>query len=112
MRLPEPDFVRPVAEVLSAIVEAIVRPPEVLFWITMRSAPEAPRSVPPVIVLVFAPTALVTRMPPEVIVFAPASVTELAPAALNRRLLVVAPLDGDELVVTVVLLPEVQVSLA
>ena len=98
------------AEPLSAIVEAIVRPPEVLFWWIMRSAPAAPRSVPPVIVDVRAPTVLVTRMPPEVIVFEPASVTVRVVPKLNRRLLVVASLEGEEFVVTVVLLPADQVS--
>ena len=86
-----PDFVRPVAEPLSAMVEAIVRPPKalVLFWITTRSAPAAPTSVPPVIEVALLPTALVSRMPPEesVSVLPVATLSVVAAAVLNRRLL-------------------------
>jgi len=57
-------------------------------------------------------TVFVTSMPPDVITFVPDSVTVFAPAALNRKLLVVEPEAGALLVVTVVLLPAAQVSLA
>ena len=88
-----PAFVSPVAEPLLAMADAIARLPAVLFWMTTRSWPLAPWIVPPVIVERLAPTLPVTRMPPEPSGLLPeASVSVLAPAELNRRLLaVIAP---------------------
>ena len=69
-----------------------------LFWITTKSPPDEPASVPPVIVKRFAPTPAVTRMPPPT-VFAPVSVSVCAEAPANRRLLAaIAPERVGELV--------------
>ena len=72
---PAPDLVSAVAEVLSAITEAMLNPLLVLFWMMIRSLPLVPRSVPPLIVDRLLPTLPVTSRPPEVIVLMPASVT-------------------------------------
>jgi hypothetical protein len=101
---PEPDFVSPVAEPLSTIVEEIVRPAAVLLWITTKSPPAEPASVPPVIVERFAPTPAVTRMPP-VTVFEPVRVSVRAPVPANRRLLAaIAPSSVGELVTSMLAL--------
>ena len=84
-----PDLVKPVAEVLSAMIEPIVKPAP-LYWWTTRSAPDAPRNVPPVMV----PPAVavdVIKIPPVVIVLVPVRVNVLAVLLLKRMLLGVIP---------------------
>ena len=66
-----------------------------------------PLMVPPVMVEVLAPTADVTKIPPEAIVFVPVNVSVFAAAVLKRRLLAptesaVAPVMSS-LVVAVIL---------
>lgn len=68
-------------------------------------------SVPPVMVVALFPTFEVTKSPPDVITLVPDKVRVLAAAESNLRLLVVDPLVGELLVVTVVLFPAAQVSL-
>ena len=111
VRAPAPDLVRAVAPVLLAMIEAMVRPLRVLFWMTTRSLEAAPSRVPPVMIVELLPTFEVTRMPPEVMMFVPLSVRVLAPAALKRRLFVVEFAVTAPEAVTVVLLPLAQVSL-
>ena len=93
---PVPPFVRLVATPESAITEAIVRSPAVLFCVTARS-PADPASVPPVIVERLPPTPGVTRMPPST-VLAPASASVCGTAEANRRLpAAIAPARFGEL---------------
>ena len=105
---PGPDMVRPIP--LPVILLAILRPLLVLYWLTIRSVPLPEVRLPPVMIARLA-SVLVTRMPPEVIVLLPESVTVYAPFLLKRRLLVVEPDDARSWCVTVVLLPDAQVSL-
>ena len=56
MTVPGPLRVRPVAGVLSAMAEAMLRAPLGLFWKMTRSFPAAPRRVP-------APVMVVRRSP-------------------------------------------------
>ena len=110
---PAPAFVK-VPVVLLAMTEPITKLPAVLFWITTRSpwmslpvVVAGPLMVPPVMVEVLAPTADVTRIPPEAIVLVPVNVSVFAAAVLKRRLLAptesaVAPVMSS-LVVAVIL---------
>ena len=110
IKVAAPDFVSAVAEVLSAMTEATVSVPVDWFVVKTRSEPAAPAIEPPVMTRLLAATAEPTSTPPEVIVLTPERVSVRALAALKRSVFVVLPPAMVPPTVTVVLLPEAQVS--